>query len=122
MPTSARYVFVLAPVRGLERKCVRLWPNLPESRVNRARQLEVEPLRIDSFLAMGVEHRIVMTLVHITTHTVRYTFPKCYMGLCFPKRTVMDSKKRKNTRVNVHTQRAESVQNAGTLLRNRPYW
>ena len=66
------------------------------ARVNRARQLEVESLRIDSFIAMGVEHRIVMTLVHITTHTVRYTFPKCYMGLCFPKRTVMDSKKKKS--------------------------
>ena len=71
------------------------WHDGHLARVNRARQLEVDSLRIDTFLAMGEEHRIVMTLVHTTTHTVRYRFPKCYMGLCFPKRIVMDSKKKK---------------------------
>ena len=54
-------------------------------------------MRIDSFYAMGEERRIVRTLVHIITHTVRYTFPKCYMGPCFPKRTVMEPKKKKKT-------------------------
>jgi hypothetical protein len=44
---------------------------------------------------MGEEPRIVRALVHIITHTVQYTFLKCYMGLCFPRRTVMDLKKKK---------------------------
>ena len=44
---------------------------------------------------MGEEHRIVITLVHNITHTVQYTYSKCYMGPCFPKRTEMDSKKKK---------------------------
>ena len=65
------------------------------ARVNRARQLDVVTLRIDGSLAMGEELRIVLTLVHTTTHIVRYTYSKCYMGLGFPKRTVMDSKKKK---------------------------
>jgi hypothetical protein len=63
-------------------------------------------LHINSTFAMGEECRIVRTLVPYITHIVQYSFPKCYMGLCFPRRTVMDPKKKGDLHVG---RRGESV-------------
>ena len=73
------------------------------ARVGRARQLLVIALRIDSTLAMGEEPRIIRALVPSITHTVQYTVPKCYMGQCIPRRTVIDPKKKKKKKANSKT-------------------
>jgi hypothetical protein len=43
----------------------------------------------------GGDSGIVKTHIHVYYTFVTYTYKKCYMGFCTPRRTIMDSKKKK---------------------------